>query len=50
MEKRDNRRPPILRRQKRDPMADLLHTLAVGIPISVLLFAILPSFFHLVFD
>lgn len=45
-----NKRRPILRRQKRNPMADLLHTLAVGIPLSVLLFAVLPSVFHFVFD
>ncbi len=39
-------RPPIFRREKTDPCADMWHTLAVGVPLAVVLFLVLPFFFN----
>ena len=43
---RQNAKPRIvIRREKRDPNADLWHTLIIGLPIAAALFFILPFLF-----
>lgn len=36
----------ILRREKRDPDADAVHTLILGVPVAVVLYLLLPPLFH----
>jgi hypothetical protein len=45
MDKR-TKREPILRRAKRDPYSDFIHTLQIGVPVAVILFLILPFIFR----